>query len=132
MDVTADSWHQTRVGRPVPPACPAAAWEGRASTWAQGREGKDIEAPGASTCPTRVSACSPGGAGRRWSPRLPCGLWVLLSHRCLFGAGGGRVSGPCEKTWAVLVGCGPGCRVTHSPQHTHQGADVALRMSLFL
>lgn len=61
--MTADSWHQTRVGWPVPPVCPAAAWEGRVSTWAQGRKVKDIEAPDASTCPTQVSAAALGGTG---------------------------------------------------------------------
>lgn len=31
----------------------------------------------------------------------------------------------------MLAWCGLGCRVTHSPWHTHQGADMALRMFLF-
>lgn len=118
----ADSWHQTRVGRPVPPACPAAAWEGHVSTWAQGREGKGrtsrplVPPPAPLKCLLQpwvaladagdlvfpaVSGCfSPIGASSGWE---------------------GSVLGPCEET-----GCAGGVWtgvLDHSqpPAHTSEG-----------
>lgn len=47
------------------------------------------------------------------------------------GFGGGGWCWDHVRRRAVLAWCGLGCRVTHSPRHTHQGADMALRMFLF-